>query len=89
MPPLPEDAILCSIDVVGLYPSIPHHDGLEAIRKALDGREDKSVSTESLIQLAYLVLKNNYFEHDSKIYKQIQGTAIGTKFTTSYAILFI
>ena len=35
LPPLPDDFILCSIDVVGLYPNIPHEEGLVAIRKAL------------------------------------------------------
>ena len=61
LPPLPENALLCSIDVVGLYPSIPHGAGLQAMKKALEGREDKSVSTETLLSLAELVLKNNFF----------------------------
>ena len=32
---LPEGAIKVSIDVVGLYPHIPHDEGLDAIRHAL------------------------------------------------------
>ena len=28
---IPNDAFLCTIDVVGLYPSIPHEEGLEAL----------------------------------------------------------
>ena len=35
------------------------------------------------------VLKNNFFEVDSKFYKQISGTAIGTKFAPRYACIFI
>ena len=35
---LPQDAILCTVDVVGLYPSIPHDEGLESIREALKGQ---------------------------------------------------
>ena len=35
---IPEGAILCTVDVVGLYPSIPHGEDLEAIREALDRR---------------------------------------------------
>ena len=89
LPPLPENALLCSIDVVGLYPSIPHGAGLQAMKKALEGREDKSVSTETLLSLAELVLKNNFFEHNNVVYKQNQGTAIGKKFAPSYAILFV
>ena len=36
METLPEGAILVSLDVVGLYPHIPHAEGLEAIRHALN-----------------------------------------------------
>ena len=36
LPPLPDDVILCTIDVVGLYPNIPHDEGLTAMRKTLD-----------------------------------------------------
>ena len=31
LPFLPEDTILCTIDVVDLYPNIPHEDGLVAM----------------------------------------------------------
>ena len=89
LPPLPEDFLLCTIDVVGLYPNIPHDDGLAAIREALEKREDKSISTESLVVLAECVLKNNVFEHNSRFFRQIQGTAIGTKMAPPYAILFM
>ena len=59
MPDLPENAILCSIDVTGLYPNIPHVEGLEAMKKALNKRENQSVSTDTLLELANIVLKNN------------------------------
>ena len=86
---LPDDFILCTIDVVGLYPNIPHKEGLEAIRKELDKREDQTISTDSLIILVECLLKNNVFEHNMRYFKQFQGTAIGTKFASSYAILFM
>ena len=69
LPSLQEDVILCTIDAVGLYPKIPHEDGLVAMRKALAGREDKTLSTDSLIELAECVLKNNIFEHNTSFYK--------------------
>jgi len=47
LPPLPDNAILCTIDVKALYPSIPHEGGLKAMEKALESRGDKSVSTFS------------------------------------------
>ena len=88
LPPLPDDVILCTIDVVGLYPNIPHDEGLIAMSKALDLRKDKRISTESLIELAECVLKNNMFEHNLSFYKQLRGTAIGTKMASPYAIIF-
>ena len=87
LPDLPSDAILCTVDVVGLYPNIPHADGLEALRKSLDSRQNPEVSTETLMDLAELVLNNNYFIHNGDTFKQKSGTAIGTKFAPSYAIL--
>ena len=89
LPSLPENFLLCTVDVVGFYPSIPYKDGLEALRVALDGREDKNVSTESLLDLAKCVLDNNVFEHKGEIFRQKQGTAIGTKMAPNYAILFM
>ena len=86
---LPDDFILSTIDVVGLYPNILHKEGLEAIRKVLDKREDQTISTESLILLAECVLKSNVFEHNMRYFKQLQRTAIGTKFAAPYAILFM
>ena len=35
---IPDGALLCAVDVVGLYPSIPHDEGLEAMRRALNSR---------------------------------------------------
>ena len=87
LPPLPDDVILCTVDVVGLYPNIPHDEGLIAMRKALDLRKDKRISTESLIELAECVLKNNIFEHNLSFYKQVRGTAIGTNMAPRYAII--
>ena len=36
LPALPDDIFLCTIDVVGLYPNIPHDEGLKALRKLFD-----------------------------------------------------
>ena len=55
----------------------------------MDGREDKSISTDSLLELAKCVLENNVFEHNGDVYIQKQGTAIGTKMAPNYAILFM
>ena len=71
------DALLVTADVVGLYPSIPHEAGLNALREALDKRTRKEIPIENLIKMAELVLKNNFFEFDTNVYQQISGTALG------------
>ena len=83
-----EGAFLCTVDVVGLYPSIPHSEGLSAIREALGRRLNPVVATDTLIGLASLVLSNNYFEFSNRIYRQRLGTAIGMKFAPAYANLY-
>ena len=86
---IPENAILVTADVVGLYPNIPHNAGLKALSNMLEAREHKAVSTEDLVKMARFVLENNYFEFNGDVKKQISGTAIGTKFAPPYACIFM
>ena len=51
LPKLPDDVILCTVDVVGLYPNIPNEKGLLFLKKALDKRRNKTVTKECLIEL--------------------------------------
>ena len=62
---------------------------MAAIEEALDKRDDKSISTETLMELAECILKNNIFERNEDLYKQLGGTAIGTKMAPPYAVLFM
>ena len=78
LPNLPDDIILCTVNVVGLYTNIPHDEGLSALRKRLDLRQEKDVTTSTLVELAEVVLKNNIFTFKEKTLKQKWGTAIGT-----------
>ena len=64
---LPENAILVTPYVVGLYPSIPHVDRLEPLSAKSEEREDRSIATEDLLEMARFVLKNMFFEFDSNI----------------------
>jgi len=92
---LPEGAILCTIDVVGLYPHIPHDEGLEALKESsvtyggMDEGEWEGSLGEDIATFAELVLKSNNFEFNGKHYLQERGTAIGTKMAPSYANIFM
>ena len=52
---IPNDALLVTADVVGLYPNIPHEVGLSALREALDKRTRKEIPTENRIKMAEFV----------------------------------
>ena len=81
---IPENAILVTAEVVGLYLNIPHNAGLKALTSMLEAREHKAVSTDDLIKMACFALENNYFAFNGDVKKQISGTAIGTKFAPPY-----
>ena len=72
--------ILFTIDVVGFYPNI-------TLSEFLKLRDNKQISSDTLIELVEIVLKN-IFEFDEKTFKQVTGTKIGTKFAPPY-ILFM
>ena len=76
---------LVTADVVGFYLSIPHQVGLSVLKEALENRSVKKIPTENLIKMTGFVLKNNLFQFNNKMFQQILGTTIGTKFTPPYA----
>ncbi|XP_067026756.1 uncharacterized protein [Acropora muricata] len=77
----PDGAILVTIDVVGLYPNIPHDEGLEALRRTLNKRSNPVIPTDHIVDLAELVLKNNDFEFDgSHFYSWIYPRVLGRMF---------
>ena len=93
---LPDGAILCTVDVVGLYPHIPHDEGLQAVKEALvawdsnlDERKKLGDLKNDIVDLTEIVLKNNNFVFDGKHFIQKLGTAIGTRMAPSYANIFM
>ena len=53
---------------MGLYPSIPHQAGLNALKEALDKRPLKKIPTDDMIKMAEFVLSKNFFEFNSDIF---------------------
>ena len=62
-----DGAIIGTADVVGLYPIIPHTEGLKVLRKQYDKFLLRKVPTED-------------FVFNSKFFQQISVTVIGTTF---------
>ena len=64
-------AILCTMDLVGLYPNIPHGEGLASLCKFLETKNNKQIPSDTLALLAEVFLKNNIFEFDEKTFKHV------------------
>ena len=77
------------MDIVSLYPNIPHREGLVFLCKLLEIRFNKQISGDTLAELGEVVFRNVVFEFDKKNFKQKRGTAIRMKFGLLYAICFI
>ena len=89
----PDDTILVTMDVSALYTNIPHEEGLNCMEEALN---EKNIDQSSLkfhkglvLRLLDILLHNNVFEFDSKLYKQITGAAMGSPPIPSYANIFM
>ena len=72
-----------------IYIYTPHGEGLVSLCRFLETRDNKQISSDTLMELAEVVLKNNIFEFDENTFKQKRGTAVGTKFAPPYTILFM
>ena len=56
---IPQNSILVTADVVGLYPSIPNNAGLKVLKDALDCRQNKKIPIDMLVKMAEFVLTKN------------------------------
>ena len=73
--------------MVGIYPSIPHNEGILALKRKFEEQTSK-IPTNNLVKLAEFVLKNNFFELNNEIKQRISGTAVGTKFAAPYTGIY-
>ena len=63
---LPSDVLLVTLDVVSLYPSIPHDFGLCALRNFLLDRNLPAIFVNGIHNMTEMVLKKNVFEFNSE-----------------------
>ena len=66
LPKLPDNIILGTANVVGLYPNTPDEEGLSALRKQLDNPMEKDISSDIHCDLAEVVVKNNILKFGKK-----------------------
>ena len=81
---------LATIDVVDMYNSIPHEDGVKAISDALVQHTSYSRNQiKAIVNLVSFILNNNCFRFGDLFFKQIRGTAMGSPFAPAYANIFM
>ena len=75
---LPEESYLVTTDVKALYTNIPNDEGLQALKEALDQKQNQSVASKVIVTLVSLILTLNNFVFNDKSYLQVKGCAMGT-----------
>lgn len=87
---IPEGSYLVTLDVTSLYTNIPHNDGISSLIDMYElHRLPESPDGHVVATLTRLVLELNTFEFNSQYFRQISGTAMGTKMAPSYANIFM
>ena len=56
-----KDSILVTLDVKSLYTNIPNHEGIEAVKSALNSVSQKPIATKVIIKFLFLILTLNNF----------------------------
>ena len=78
--------------VPALIHAYPHQDSITACKEVLRSiyhYTNPEQPVEILTQLLEIGLNNNIFKFNGKLYKQLQGSAIGTRVSLAYANLFM
>ncbi len=89
-----ESSVFVSFDVTSLYTNISHELGIRAISYWLNNYTSSEtnhsrISKQFILDGLKLVLENNTFQFGRMHFRQISGTAMGTKMAPSYATLVL
>ena len=87
---IPKEAILITVDVESLYPSIPQDEMLEIIYEQMHQKRHLILCDTNLImKLLHTCVNYNYFQFANFSYQQIHGTAMGAAFSPTVANIFM
>ena len=87
---VPDDAILATVDVKSLYPSIPQTEMLQVIYDEMYSKSHLLLFDPNLIiQLLHTCINSNFFEFASMVFQQIKGTAMGAAFSPTVANIYM
>ena len=87
---VPDDALLVTLDVSNLYPSIPQTDMLQTIyQEMVHNRHLLPFDPNMIIRLLHTNINHNYFQFASLIFQQIKGTAMGAAYSPTVANIYM
>lgn len=85
-----ENIWLISADVEALYPNINTNRGIMRLTRMLQEKGHATPDRRAFIGKALnLVLKQNFVQFQNRVFKQVNGTAMGTPLGPQYANLFM
>ena len=84
-----KDTILVTLDVKSLYTNIPNHEGIEAVKSALNSASQKPITTKVILKILFLILTLKNFVFNGIRYLQKIGCAMGTVCAPNYANIFM
>jgi uncharacterized protein (UPF0305 family) len=89
---VPENAILTTFDIVGLFTNIPTDLGMKAVKHFIEKSRDLiegTFSSNFILDALKFILDNNTFDFNGKHMRQIKGCAMGSKVSPTYATLVV
>ncbi len=88
---LPIKTLLVTLDVKSLYTNIPQWEGLAVIQRLLNTKRPGNIlpTNQDILRLLHLVLTLNHFEFNDTHWTQINGVAMGSKSSPTFANLFM
>ena len=86
---LTESCMLVSFDIVNMFPSIDNDCALQAVKNALEAREEQFAPALCIIEAFELCLKYNNSIFNKKHFLQNDGTAQGPHMSCSYSDIAI
>ena len=84
------NGILVTADISSLYTNIDTKLGIQLMQAFLDEQPNLTPGyTEFVIELLKIVMNNNYLQYNGTIYRQCNGTAMGTSVAPTYANIIV
>ena len=84
--------LFCTFDIRNLYTMLPQNESLNILMNFLylyDYQKVKGINLDTIRKLASIVIKDNVFVFNNKIYQQTIGGAMGSSFTLTLANIFM